>query len=64
MINIEVTPEIRSKIESALAETKECLSYQTSLDPEHQDKEAIAEYLDHIDKLEKALETGIYNKTT
>lgn len=62
MINIPVTPEIRIKIESALAETKECLNYQTSLEPEHQDPEAIAEYNDHIEKLENALETGIYNK--
>ena len=63
MINIPVTPELRKKIESALVETVEALDNELKASEDQQDSEAIADYRNHIKLLEKALETGIYNKT-
>ncbi|KAF2337201.1 hypothetical protein [Flavobacterium daemonense] len=62
MTNIPVTPEIKKRIETALAETIAVLENELKLDEKDQDPEAIQEYRDHIKKLETALETGIYNK--
>ena len=62
MVNIPVTPDIRIRIENALAETIQVLDNELKLDEKDQDPEAIKEYRDHIKKLEAALENGIYNK--